>query len=105
MLLEFDAFPGCTLGEPLDDARRLHRAVRWMEDRAAELGTEMRELTLLPPLDLEPVLAERFVLGLDVDALLGVCGQAQARLRPVRHFHGRGQAFDGNPSRAAIEGA
>src|SRR5258705_9585006 len=55
---------------------RLQRAVRRMEDRAAELRPQMRQL--VAPLGIEPVLVQRFVFQADLVAFLVVGSQAQA---------------------------
>src|SRR5262249_58460234 len=58
----------------------LQGAVRRMEDRPAEVRAEVREL--LAPLDGEPIVPERFVLGANLDALLRVRGEPEAA-RPL----------------------
>src|SRR6266516_5504964 len=96
MLAERDAFCGCLLGKTTDEPPRLQRAVRRMEDRAVELGAQMRQL--FAPRRRESVLVQRFVLQPDLVTLLVVGRKAKAacaaesisgnRLEPVERAFG-----------------
>ena len=76
VLRERDTGLGGRGREPLDEARRLDRAVWRMEDRAAEVRPEM--VQLVAPLGGEAVLAQRLVLRSDLDSLLVVGRKPQA---------------------------
>ena len=76
VLLKPDAFGVGERGKVTDEPARLQGAIRRMEDCAAELGTQMREL--VAPLRGESVLVQRFVLQADVVALLVVGRKSKA---------------------------
>src|SRR5690242_10865676 len=80
MLGERHASIGGEIPETLDERGGLHRTVRGMEDRAAEVGARMRKL--LTPLGGEAVLAERLVLALDLDPLFDVGRESQTARAP-----------------------
>ena len=75
MLLEGDACLGSTGREALHEPRRLHGPVVRMEDRAAKVRAQMRELVV--PVRVEAVLTQRLELRADLGAFFVVGGQAQ----------------------------
>ncbi len=67
MLSEFDALLGREGGQVSHEPRGLQRTVAGMEDRAAKVGAQVRDL--VPPFGRKAVLAQRLVLRADLDAL------------------------------------
>ena len=94
--MEGDAGLCSTRREALHEPRRLHCPVVRMEDRAAKVRAQLRELVV--PVRVEIVLTQRLELCADVGAFFFVGGQAQTadsaegvarhRLQPVERMLG-----------------